>query len=364
MIDERERFERAFEQFSMPEPSWDRLLRRRDRKRRNQRIAAGVVGIAVFAAAVWGIWLAVREGAFHQTPRPAAPAPPVRTPSTAGIIGLPPEGATPSTPDRGELVLASWAGTTSGPRTWMWVYADGRVIRRQEAVTPVPYGDGNHFTVFIEQRLTPAGVELLRSEVISSELFEKNQELTVDANIGYSAFIEVRRGDRFVRVSYTGRTVGTLTSPAPQPATQAQGRALLGLDAKLGDPASWLPATAWEDRTIRPYVPSMYAICYSGGPPGPGNAAGAAQILDALPKAAADLLRTKDRTTEVGDHCSQVSSAEARRLAEAFDEAGYPRTQRTAALSYVVKVPGPLEEIFIGFDPILPHGEATRTAGG
>jgi hypothetical protein len=31
----------------------ERVLRRRDRKRRNQRIAAGVVGMAVFVAAVW-----------------------------------------------------------------------------------------------------------------------------------------------------------------------------------------------------------------------------------------------------------------------------------------------------------------------
>jgi hypothetical protein len=53
MIDERERFEEAFELFDRPEPAWDRLIRRRERKRRNQRIAAGVVGIAVFVAAVW-----------------------------------------------------------------------------------------------------------------------------------------------------------------------------------------------------------------------------------------------------------------------------------------------------------------------
>ena len=33
----------------------DSLIRRRDRKRRNQRIAAGVVGIAVFVAAVWAV---------------------------------------------------------------------------------------------------------------------------------------------------------------------------------------------------------------------------------------------------------------------------------------------------------------------
>ncbi len=33
--------------------TFERMLRRRDRKRRNQRITAGVVGIAVFVAAVW-----------------------------------------------------------------------------------------------------------------------------------------------------------------------------------------------------------------------------------------------------------------------------------------------------------------------
>jgi hypothetical protein len=42
-----ERFEPLFE---APEPSFDCFVRRRDRKRRNQRVAAGVLGIAVFAA--------------------------------------------------------------------------------------------------------------------------------------------------------------------------------------------------------------------------------------------------------------------------------------------------------------------------
>jgi transglutaminase-like putative cysteine protease len=55
MIDERERYERAFHQFQMTEPAWEILVDRRDRKRRNQRIAAGVVGIAVFVAAVWTV---------------------------------------------------------------------------------------------------------------------------------------------------------------------------------------------------------------------------------------------------------------------------------------------------------------------
>jgi hypothetical protein len=48
-FDVLERFAPLFE---TPEPSFEGFLRRRDRKRRNQRIAAGVVGIALFVAPV------------------------------------------------------------------------------------------------------------------------------------------------------------------------------------------------------------------------------------------------------------------------------------------------------------------------
>jgi Tol biopolymer transport system component len=65
MIDERERFERAFDLFPMPDPPFDRLMRRRDRKRRNQRIAAGVLSVAVFAPiAALGIGIATRSDKF------------------------------------------------------------------------------------------------------------------------------------------------------------------------------------------------------------------------------------------------------------------------------------------------------------
>ena len=51
------------------------VLRRRDRKRRNQRIAAGVVGIAVFVAAVWIVtsgvsrWTGRRTAGSRSDPR-------------------------------------------------------------------------------------------------------------------------------------------------------------------------------------------------------------------------------------------------------------------------------------------------------
>jgi Tol biopolymer transport system component len=72
MIDERDFLERALRRFE-PEPGLtDRIFRRRDRKRRNQRITALVVGIAVFVA---GVWLATGGGPFDRTRRPATPAP-------------------------------------------------------------------------------------------------------------------------------------------------------------------------------------------------------------------------------------------------------------------------------------------------
>ena len=62
----REEMERA----GSPSYSFDDLGRRHDRKRRNQRIAAGVVGIAVFVAVVW--LLGTRVG--QETTAPAKPA--------------------------------------------------------------------------------------------------------------------------------------------------------------------------------------------------------------------------------------------------------------------------------------------------
>ena len=52
MIDDRDLFERAIRRFPPPEQSFERLLSRRGRRQRNQRIAAGVVGVAIAVAAI------------------------------------------------------------------------------------------------------------------------------------------------------------------------------------------------------------------------------------------------------------------------------------------------------------------------
>ena len=64
MNETREFLERVGERFAFPDEAFERLERRRDRKRRNQRITAGVVGIAVFVAA---IWIIATGGPFDRT---------------------------------------------------------------------------------------------------------------------------------------------------------------------------------------------------------------------------------------------------------------------------------------------------------
>ena len=73
MNETRDLLERVGERFAFPDEAFERLERRRDRKRRNQRIAAGAVGIAVFVAA---IWIIVTGGPFDRT-QPAVTGPTV-----------------------------------------------------------------------------------------------------------------------------------------------------------------------------------------------------------------------------------------------------------------------------------------------
>jgi Tol biopolymer transport system component len=72
MNDSRSTLERELERLSPPRISFDQLAQRRERKRRDQRIRAGVVGIAIaIAVGWWGI------SAIRSTLVPADPTPPL-----------------------------------------------------------------------------------------------------------------------------------------------------------------------------------------------------------------------------------------------------------------------------------------------
>ena len=70
MIEQRN-VERAAERFRLPKGSFERLELRRDRKRRNQRIRAGVFGIAIAIALGW-----LGVNAIRSAPVPAVPPEP------------------------------------------------------------------------------------------------------------------------------------------------------------------------------------------------------------------------------------------------------------------------------------------------
>jgi hypothetical protein len=72
MNDLKELLDREAHRVDAKPDALETVLSLRDRKRRNRRIAAGVVGIAVFVAAVW---IVTSVGSFDRTQTPAVPGP-------------------------------------------------------------------------------------------------------------------------------------------------------------------------------------------------------------------------------------------------------------------------------------------------
>jgi len=378
MNEHRDLLERVGERFAFPDQAFERLARRRDRKRRNQRIAAGAVGMGVFLAAVW---IVTTGGPFDRALTPGAsvpattppsvtdPAPDVTPrPGAVGFIGLAPVGATPSAPEHGELVLSLYGrSTTDGGRFRAWVYADGRIIWDMEG--DFPYGANASTTGLLEQHLTPEGVERIRSEIVSTGLFAHDLTLLsgrvredasgIQQPVGIIwGTIQVRGGDRLVSVTWSNPEM------YPQDpgivATPEQSTALERLDALLTHPESWLPASAWEDEEITAYVPSRYAVCYSAT----DRALGASRMVSLLPPTAQNLLGDRDRTrygaSDTGIYCSVVTTGEARGLAETFDAAGLRLDDRSinSRLGYLVESPDlPHGEVSIYFEPYLPDDQ-------
>jgi dipeptidyl aminopeptidase/acylaminoacyl peptidase len=64
MSDPRSLLEHESRRFIQADGAFERLVRRRDRKRRDQRIAAGIVGMAVFLVA---IWIVTAAGSFDRS---------------------------------------------------------------------------------------------------------------------------------------------------------------------------------------------------------------------------------------------------------------------------------------------------------
>ena len=351
MIDDREIVERAIEQLTPPEPAFDRLLRRRDRNRRNERIAAGLAGFGVVAALILG---AALSGQADLTSPPVGSNPP--EPSVAPIAevpGLPPEGAIPSAPERSDLVLQLEGGVLNAFS--LWVFEDGRMIWWAFPQGAVPQPSSG----LAEQRLTTRGVEFLRSRILATGLFDRDLELLADDTAPFLG-ITVRNGDRLVEVRWAWQ--GALQHPdTARPATEKQADALIELRAVLSLPASW-PKDVWEDEAIRPYVPSTYAIRLRGVE----HSVPSARILSLLPERAQRLLADAEEASDVPClGCTWVSTEDARRLVEIMDAAhlvreASPSPIERTYLKYVLPDPDiPGNQLWVMWEPVLPHGVPT-----
>jgi hypothetical protein len=331
-------------------------------------VRIALVAAAAAIVAVIGVTLLQPSGGVGgPSPSDSPSRSPLPSPSQdAGILGLPPEGATVSDPAPGELVL-QFDGNVSSPMSTIWVYADGRLIWNRFRY--VPPDAGAAFTGLVEQQLTPSGVEFLRSEVISTGLFESDLALAREGSAPFLD-IQVRNGDQFVRATWAVRDNFRVGQNAPV-ATQEQATALMELSALLTDPASW-PTSAWEDQAIRAYVPSSYSVCFRGVPEAINEPA---QVLELLPQPAAGMLQfagpAQETSVPANGDCSRMSADDARAIAQIFESAGTMGIERSRPengafwLRYVLPdEPVSGNDVWIFFAPVLPHGEATWLGPG
>ena len=376
---------------------WDEVMSRvrTHRSRRRRRLvvlaASALVGVVGTAAAIGS----VRDFILDR-----------------GFIGLPPEGATPSAPQSGELVVhwEGWSATLppvhGGTIVRVWLYADGRIIwdRRSHgdpSAVPIPEGANELTSGYLERRLTREGVQLLRSAVAG--LFDRTRTLleTVPADddpfrrglfypdgrlalfippgsdFAGSGSLEVPEGDQLVRLQWGGGGAKEVAHMRAQLdgtiATPAQLLALRRVDALLTDPASVLPSSAWAEPDLKAYVPSHYAVCIDTSPPKHSS-----HLLTLLPARAADLLRDKSRTRLGGEvvearehgrtvvlgqavtYCFKVETAEAREVADALAGLDPEPGWKGYGLAYRVAEPvGNLNPTRIWFEPYFPHGQFT-----
>jgi hypothetical protein len=278
--------------FEAPEPSFEAFLRRRDRKRRNQRIGAGVVGIAVFVATVWVVTSGL---SLDRTQTPVGPGPTETGPAVTGPtessgpgVWLPPKGAEPSTPTKGKVVLK-----TVGTHPWhsIQVYEDGRVIWSQQIGFTGSYRTAST-TGWLERRLTPEGVDLVRSGAIRLEDL---------------------------------------------------------------DPPSHVPASVWEGEA-QPYVPSRYVVCAAWSQETMRLLPQRTQdlLLGHMDKLA--VYHTGEAVFSRlgrGVACPEMTIEEARALDRVFLEVGFERSETASGLVYDIKA---RDVSSIHVIPLLPGG--------
>jgi hypothetical protein len=233
----------------------------------------------------------------------------------AHFAGFPPAGVKPSMPTTGKLVISLRPAHTE----WN-VYADGRIIWQKWTpsgdASAVPKGARRLDTGYVHQRLTLPGVELLRSKLLATRLFEQDLRLDLGRHAAW-VFHQVRSGDRMVTVSGVSSPDPSWNEHFTKP-TPPQTLALAWIEALVAAPAKWLPPSVWADRQIRAFVPSRYVIAFDRSYPD----------ISKLPPPAGKVLSQYQRLRRHG--CQVVTTGRARALLQAFVRAGISPSENHA----------------------------------
>ncbi len=248
-------------------------------------------------------------------------------------------GGSPQSPDDSALQPAtsepvlqfnSWAADGSV----VVVLEDGRVI-----------WSGDEQDRYLELQLTPEGVELVRSRVMSSGLFERDLALRLDRD---SASMEVFRDDQSVMVTW-GRVPLTVPDVSLQArlaeASSAQAVELAELEAFFRDPAAWaLPPEMYGQPGITPFVPTHLWISYDRSRPD----------FSTLPPPAREVvMRLLEPPLSRGIGC-EISIAHAREVVDALVEAGVTVAIDDIRTGFGFDVGPPLRPSFVHLHAALP----------
>jgi hypothetical protein len=272
------------------------------------------------------------------------------------FVGLPPDDATPSKPETGDLVL-SLGGRVErfgGDFFRLWLYADGRLIwtsnlEGSNEGWSALFGSTEPTRSVIEQWLTPKGVDLMRAEVAAKTKVLGRYEGSY--------------------VPFAGPRPGLLLGAM----TMADGDALFevtwtdpALPGRLVEPASWLPPDAWADSRVGAYVASRYSLCATTEDE-TGTAIGA-DAVDRLPLLVRTLIVGADAPAATAvaadDGCHDVPTDVARSIAAALEAGGYRVDRSNVELWYTGSYdPVRRLHIRVALKPVLPHGEEVCDCG-
>lgn len=252
-----------------------------------------------------------------------------------GYLGLPPQGAAPSSTTRAPMVLY-WFGPD--PLGWgkshVWLFADGRLIVEREAA--LAEGATDTLSGYLERCLSPTGVASMRRYVM------ENAQPPSGEMYGW-LFARATNDGPLLTFSYTSVA-----------------------GARLLEPTSWLRDSDWVDRRYRPYVPTAYSFCR----PVPETGKTASPVLDGLPRGVADVVRRRPWTK---DGCTTLTLDETRGIVAIFDATWFAPDYDGAPAVLIVELstrlttkltdPG-AAALHVSIEPVLPDGRFTCSGCG